>query len=101
MKNKLQLKWAVIVACVCAALHRLTTPDALALGNDAAEEATEEVAELKPKEAAKELKQRDADEKAIREMVAGGLDRPQAEAALKHKKDFTERFAEAQKAAKK
>ena len=46
-----------------------------------------------------------ADESAIKAMVAGGLERSQAEAALKHKKEFAKRHAamqaEAAKAAKK
>lgn len=66
--------------------------------NDAADAAPEvNAAEL--------LKQREADDKEIATMVAGGLDHAQAVAALKHKKDFTARHAavkaEQEKAAKK
>jgi hypothetical protein len=61
--------------------------------NDTAEAAVEvNAAEL--------LKQRDADEAAIKAMVAGGLERSQAEAALKHKKDFAARMAEVKPAKK-
>ena len=51
--------------------------------------------------AAELLKQREANEKAIQAMKEAGLDHNQAVAALKHKREFAARDAEAIKAAKK
>lgn len=99
MKNKLKLKFAVVCSVIGAAFR---SPDALALANDnppppdlAKDDAVAPAATAE--NPAEVLKQRDADEKAIREMVAGGLERPQAEAALRHKKEFAERHAALQK----
>lgn len=98
---KIQLHLAVLGAMASATIHRLTHPNAVALGNDgppvqpqqtpppdlAAENAAlkDENARLKasqPKNAA-----------AIREKMAAGLTREQAEAAVRHQGEFTKRFA--------
>jgi hypothetical protein len=100
MKIKLMALLAVAAQCV----YRGGAEPAVVLGNaEDAEALAKENAALKSK-VSKLESARGVDDKAVREKMAAGLSREQAEAAVKHQAAFSERFdavkAEAKKKAK-